>query len=407
MARRAREARARAARSTTRPSARLKGDALRAAFDGSPARDLASGIGARRRVRGVRRARSAGGSTTTRCSARCTTSTAAATGASGTRRCAIGDPRRARRPARGSPPAIRYYQYLQWMADEQWQQARADCGGVGVFGDFPFMVSGHSADVWARQHEFHLDASVGVPPDAGLGRRGRTGACRRTAGTSIAPGGLRMAARSATRRCAELFDAFRVDHLVGFYRTYVRERDGRAVFSPPDEPSQIAQGEALHGALPRTRRAHHRRGPRRRSGLRPRVARRGCGVPGLKVLRWERDWDTTGSRSAIRDGYPRLLGGDQRHARHRDDGRMVGRRRCERAPRRRRSRHSARPAGISRRAFSRAAPRRAARRAFTPAPTSCSLPIQDMFGWRERINTPSVVSRRQLDVAAALAGRGD
>ena len=70
---------------------------------------------------------------------------------------------------------IRYYQYLQWIADAQWQQARRDCGPVGVFGDFPFMVNGHSADVWARQREFHLDASVGVPPEpasdrgAGLG----------------------------------------------------------------------------------------------------------------------------------------------------------------------------------------------------------------------------------------------
>src|SRR5688572_26980900 len=61
---------------------------------------------------------------------------------------------------------LRYYQYLQWIADEQWQLARADCGRVGIFGDFPFMVSGHSADVWSRQHEFRIDASVGVPPDA-------------------------------------------------------------------------------------------------------------------------------------------------------------------------------------------------------------------------------------------------
>ena len=37
---------------------------------------------------------------------------------------------------------------------------------VAIFGDFPFVVSAHSADVWARQHEFRLDASVGTPPDA-------------------------------------------------------------------------------------------------------------------------------------------------------------------------------------------------------------------------------------------------
>ena len=61
---------------------------------------------------------------------------------------------------------VRYYAYLQWIADEQWQRARMEAAPVGVFGDFPFMVSGHSADVWARQDEFDLDSSVGTPPDA-------------------------------------------------------------------------------------------------------------------------------------------------------------------------------------------------------------------------------------------------
>ncbi|MGH9310784.1 MAG: 4-alpha-glucanotransferase, partial [Vicinamibacterales bacterium] len=62
--------------------------------------------------------------------------------------------------------SIFYYAFLQWLADEQWQHARQACGRVGIFGDFPFMVSGHSADVWARQDEFDIDASVGTPPDA-------------------------------------------------------------------------------------------------------------------------------------------------------------------------------------------------------------------------------------------------
>ena len=35
-----------------------------------------------------------------------------------------------------------------------------------ILGDFPFMVSGDSADVWSRQEDFLLDASVGTPPDA-------------------------------------------------------------------------------------------------------------------------------------------------------------------------------------------------------------------------------------------------
>jgi 4-alpha-glucanotransferase len=61
---------------------------------------------------------------------------------------------------------ILYRQYLQWVAGDQWGTARDQAGRVSLFGDLPFMVSGDSADVWARQDEFRLDASVGVPPDA-------------------------------------------------------------------------------------------------------------------------------------------------------------------------------------------------------------------------------------------------
>ena len=80
-------------------------------------------VGHRRSPRPRRFARSwsasAGGSTTTRCSARCTTRTADATGASGTR-AARSRSSRARRSTRRLDGAIRYYAYLQWIADEQW-----------------------------------------------------------------------------------------------------------------------------------------------------------------------------------------------------------------------------------------------------------------------------------------------
>ena len=60
---------------------------------------------------------------------------------------------------------ILYYAYLQWLAADQWIAAR-EATDIGVFGDFPFMVSRDSADVWARQKDFRIDASVGAPPDA-------------------------------------------------------------------------------------------------------------------------------------------------------------------------------------------------------------------------------------------------
>ena len=48
------------------------------------------------------------------------------------------------------------------MADDRGRRTE----GIEILGDFPFMVTLDSADVWSRRHDFLLDASVGTPPDA-------------------------------------------------------------------------------------------------------------------------------------------------------------------------------------------------------------------------------------------------
>ena len=111
---------------------------------------------------------------------------------------------------------------------------------VGVFGDFPFMVSGHSADVWARQHEFDLDSSVGTPPDA-FSATGQDWGLPAYRWDVVARRRLRWL-RDRARRSAELYDGFRIDHLIGFYRTFVRKTGWPAGFSPADERRTTGPG---------------------------------------------------------------------------------------------------------------------------------------------------------------------
>ena len=218
---------------------------------------------------------------------------------------------------------IRYYAYLQWIADEQWQRARMEAAPVGVFGDFPFMVSGHSADVWARQHEFDLDSSVGTPPDA-FSATGQDWGLPAYRWDVVAASDYAWL-RERTRRSADLYDGFRIDHLIGFYRTFVRKPDGAAGFVPADEGAQRAQGERLLsvfseggasligedlGTVP--------------DFLRVSLAERG--IPGMKVMRWERNWHADGHPFHDVTALSRGVGRDERHARHRDAGRVVGQR---------------------------------------------------------------------------------
>jgi len=110
--------------------------------------------------------------------------------------------------------------------------------------------------------------------------------------------------RDRARRAAQLFDGYRLDHLVGFYRTYGRPRGGgEPFFTPSDEPEQTALGEQLLaifrepgseiiaedlGTVP--------------DFVRASLAR--LAIPGFRVSRWEREWHTPGQPFRDPVDYP-------------------------------------------------------------------------------------------------------
>jgi 4-alpha-glucanotransferase len=192
--------------------------------------------------------------------------------------------------------------YLQWVAEEQWRAARR-VAGVRVFGDLPFMVSSDSPDVWARRTEFMLDATVGVPPDA-FSETGQDWGLPPWRWQVMRGTGFHWM-RGRARRTAALFDGVRIDHLVGLYRVYVRPLDATRPreFSPPDEPTQGRLGATLLGIY-------------LESGVDviaedlgtvPDFVRESMaelGVPGFKVMRWERAWDAPGEPLIDPQAYP-------------------------------------------------------------------------------------------------------
>jgi 4-alpha-glucanotransferase len=282
---------------------------------------------------------------------------------------------------------IRYYKWVQWVGDEQWQQARRGGGPVGIFGDFPFIVGTDSADVWARQHEFRIDVSVGVPPDA-FSDTGQDWGLPAYRWDAIAASGDEWIRQRAVR-CAELFDGFRIDHLVGFYRTYMRERDGRAHFEPPDEPSQLAQGERLMARFAET-------GSRLIAedlGTVPDFVRQSLmrlRIPGMKVLRWERHWHAEGKPFRDPAEYPAdSVATSGTHdtetmAEWWDTADAEERRRVCDIP--------AIGAVVSPdEPFSPLLRDAMLEVLYSSRSDLLILPIQDIFGWRDRVNTPALV----------------
>lgn len=301
------------------------------------------------------------------------------------------DPHAIARARRQLGPDLLRHQYWQWLAQSQWDEARAAARdhGVALIGDLPFVASPESVDVWSRQDEFVLDVSTGVPPDA-FSADGQDWGLPFYDWPAIARSGYRSF-RDRLRRMAALVDGVRVDHLVGLYRTYGRPQTGEAFFSPAAESDQLAQGEALIALLKAT-------------GLeliaedlgtvpdfvRASLARHG--VPGCRILRWEREWRVPGQPFLDPAAFPP------------ESAAMTGTHDTEplsdwwrRAPADERAAAAALPAVGARLgghigdvwdyrlrdAF--------IDLAFRAGSNDVFLPMQDVFGWSDRINTPSTV----------------
>lgn len=185
---------------------------------------------------------------------------------------------------------IRFRTYLQWLAFRQLEAARraTNALGVGLIGDEPFLVADDAADVWARQALYRTDATVGAPPDA-FSAEGQEWGLPPYRWEALKEEKYALFhARGA--HTAKLYDAIRIDHVVGLYRTYLRPRDKaqKHHFDPPDQPAQLAQGEAVLKALG----ASGTELIAEDLGVIPdfvRLSLETLGIPGHRVLRWEQE----------------------------------------------------------------------------------------------------------------------
>ena len=185
---------------------------------------------------------------------------------------------------------LRYHAWLQWLADEQWQRART-ASPVKLFGDLPFVVGADSADVWSHQEIFARELSVGTPPDA-FSADGQDWGLPAYRWDAVERNDFAWL-RSRARRGTELFDGYRVDHVIGFYRTWVRDAEGHGRFTPEDPSAQQALGRKVMQVFQASGAAILAED----LGTVPVFLRESLlelGVPGYKVVRWERAWDDPG-----------------------------------------------------------------------------------------------------------------
>ena len=140
--------------------------------------------------------------------------------------------------------------------------------GVELMGDLPFIVCSESADVWARSWQFRRDVSLGAPPD-GFTPDGQDWGLPAYDWAAMAEDDLKWL-RARTRHAARLYDRFRLDHVVGYFRMYIRKPGEHGAFDPVGRAG-AARARRAGAPAPWSRR---RASEARRRGARPDTSRR-------------------------------------------------------------------------------------------------------------------------------------
>lgn len=184
---------------------------------------------------------------------------------------------------------------IQFLAYEQMASIKnyADQKNVLLMGDIPILVSPDSADVWSHPELFDLTMAAGAPPDMYNSEGQKWG---------FPPYNYETLQKEDFRfwkerlSCAsKLYHLFRIDHIVGFFRIWAMDKDKKANegrFIPEDEAKWVPQGTMMLDLMLKN------------SSMLPigedlgvipdetRALMRTLGIPGTKVLIWERNWKT-------------------------------------------------------------------------------------------------------------------
>ncbi len=116
--------------------------------------------------------------------------------------------------------AIDYFCYIQFILHEQLSevQRHAREKGVTLKGDIPIGISRDSVEAWTEPHYFNLDGQAGAPPDY-FSTNGQNWGFPTYNWEAMLEDGCKWW-RRRFEKMARYFDAYRIDHVLGFFRIW-------------------------------------------------------------------------------------------------------------------------------------------------------------------------------------------
>jgi 4-alpha-glucanotransferase len=189
----------------------------------------------------------------------------------------------------------RHCQAIQYLCFQQMHMVRnaAEQHHVLLLGDIPILMNKDSADVWWHQKLFSFRSVVGAPPDM-YNPEGQKWGFPPFCWKQHEQDGFSWW-KSRLKFMEEFFHVFRIDHIVGFFRLWAiaKNKPAKTGHFIPENPTfweplgqkiltnlvsattMLPIGEDLGNIPDFVRSTMHY-----------------LGIPGLKVLRWERAWNT-------------------------------------------------------------------------------------------------------------------
>lgn len=206
------------------------------------------------------------------------------------------------------PASIQFYSILQFLCFSQLSQVKeyAQSRSLFLMGDIPILISPDSADVWAEREFFDMNYSVGFPPDV-YSKEGQLWGFPALRWDKLAASNYSWW-KKRLDSASSFYHLYRIDHVAGFYRLWLIERGKKpkdGAFFPSDIPTCVDEG---HRHLSKIIQFSSMLPIAEDLGLIPEpmsVSLKKLGIPGTKVMRWERAWSQDG-RFTVVEEYPLL-----------------------------------------------------------------------------------------------------
>ena len=146
---------------------------------------------------------------------------------------------------------VEYYTFVQYILHSQFSETADYARSHSVFlkGDLPIGISPCSVEAWQEPHLFHMDMVAGAPPDD-FSRTGQAWGFPTYDWERMAADGYRWW-KQRLSGMAQYFSAYRIDHILGFFRIWQIPKDSETALLGQFSPAlPMSVGEIESYGLP-------------------------------------------------------------------------------------------------------------------------------------------------------------